>query len=104
ITKYIFPNSMLPSVKQIADAAEGLFIVEDLHNFGPDYDKTLMAWFKNFDKGWNKIKNNYTEQFYRMWKYYLLVCAGSFRARKNQLWQIVLAKEDVKEGYKHRTH
>ena len=27
-----------------------------------------------------------------MWKYYLLSCAGVFRARGNQLWQIVLSK------------
>ena len=40
------------------------------------------------------------ERFYRMWKYYLLSCAGVFRARKNQLWQIVLSKKGVQGGYK----
>lgn len=97
--KYIFPGGMLPSVAQIGKAIEGLFIVEDWHNFGADYDKTLMAWFKNFDTAWSKLKKNYDERFYRMWKYYLLACAGTARAREMQLWQIVLSKRGVAGGY-----
>lgn len=100
IGKYIFPNSMLPSIKQIGKSVEGLFVMEDWHNFGADYDKTLMAWHKNFNRNWNKIKSGYNEKFFRMWNYYLLSCAGSFRARKNQLWQIVLSKKGVLGGYK----
>jgi cyclopropane-fatty-acyl-phospholipid synthase len=99
INKYIFPNSMLPSVKQIGQAIEGLFVMEDLHNFSADYDKTLMAWHRNFTSNWDKLKINYDEKFFRMWNYYLLSCAGSFRARKNQLWQIVLSKNGVPGGY-----
>ena len=100
MVKYIFPNSMLPSLSQISKSIEGLFVIEDLHNFSADYDRTLMAWFKNFESNWDKIKSNYDERFYRMWKYYLLSCAGSFRTRKNQLWQIVLSKKGVPSGYK----
>lgn len=100
INKYIFPNGILPSIKQIAKSVEGLFVIEDLHNFGADYDKTLMSWYHNFNKGWDSIKSNYDERFYRMWKYYLLSCAGSFRARNIQLWQIVLSKKGVPGGYK----
>jgi cyclopropane-fatty-acyl-phospholipid synthase len=74
--------------------------MEDWHNFSADYDKTLLAWFENFDKKWNRIKSKYDERFYRMWKYYLLCYAGSFRSRKNQLWQIVLSKKGVPGGYK----
>jgi cyclopropane-fatty-acyl-phospholipid synthase len=99
INKYIFPNGVIPSVKQIATASEGLFVLEDWHNFGVDYDKTLMAWYRNFNKGWSFIKNNYDERFKRMWDYYLLMCVGSFRARKNQLWEMVLSKNGVPSGY-----
>lgn len=99
IQKYIFPNSMLPSLPQLTSAAEGLFVVEDIHNFGADYDRTLMAWYHNFRNNWHKLKNHYGERFYRMWVYYLLSCAGSFRARKNQLWQIVFSKKGVTGGY-----
>ncbi|NQV88081.1 MAG: cyclopropane fatty acyl phospholipid synthase [Parcubacteria group bacterium] len=98
--KYIFPGGMLPTVEWIAKSVEGLFIMEDWHNFGPDYDKTLMTWFKNFDTAWPSLKDKYGKRFYRMWKYYLLICAGSFRARDIQLWQIVLSKKGVVGGYK----
>jgi cyclopropane-fatty-acyl-phospholipid synthase len=98
--KYIFPNGMLPSIAQLTKAVENIFIIEDLHNFGADYDKTLMAWFDNFVNSWDKIKDRYSERFYRMWKYFLLSSAGAFRARsKNQLWQIVLSKNGVLGGY-----
>jgi cyclopropane-fatty-acyl-phospholipid synthase len=99
IARYIFPNSMLPSAKQIAAAIEGIFVLEDWHNFGADYDRTLMCWFRNFDESWPALKDRYDERFYRMWKYYLLSCAGSFRARRIQLWQIVLSPRGVPGGY-----
>lgn len=97
--KYIFPNSMLPSAAHIATAIEKLFIIEDWHNFGADYDKTLMAWFHNFDSAWSTLKEKYPDPFYRMWKYYLLSFAGSFRARYVQLWQVVLSKKGLPGGH-----
>jgi len=100
--KYIFPNSMQPSAKQITSAAEGLFVLEDWHSFGQYYDKTLMAWYNNFIKNWTKLKDAYDERFYRMWTYYLLSCAASFRSGKNQLWQIVFSKKGIKGGYLYR--
>ena len=100
INRYIFPNGMLPSIKQLSHSIEGLFVMEDWHNFSADYDKTLMAWYANLEKNWEKLKSKYDERFHRMWKYYLLSCAGSFRARSNQLWQIVLSKNGVIGGYK----
>ncbi len=98
--KYIFPGGMLPSIAQIGKAVEEIFVMEDWHNFGADYDKTLMAWFANFDKHWGVLKQNYSDRFYRMWKYYLLSLAGGFRARENQLWQIVFSKKGVPGGYR----
>ncbi len=91
-TKYIFPNGMIPSIAQLARAFEGLFVMEDWHNFGPHYDLTLMAWYKNFENAWPELKDKYGERFFRMWRYYLLSSAGSFRSRHNQLWQVVLTK------------
>ncbi|MFW5695910.1 MAG: cyclopropane fatty acyl phospholipid synthase [Alkalispirochaeta sp.] len=97
--RYIFPNGMLPSVRQIGDAAEGLFVMEDWHNFGSHYDTTLMHWFSNFEAAWPELQAQYGERFYRMWKYYLLSCAASFRVRKNQLWQVVFSVNGVPGGY-----
>ncbi len=98
--KYIFPNSLIPSARQITAASEGLFVIEDWHSFGADYDKTLMAWHGNFNKAWPKLEPAYGQRFGRMWRYYLLSCAGSFRARKNQLWQIVFSRDGLPGGYR----
>jgi len=92
IGKYIFPGGVLPTLTQISKLVEGNLIIEDVQNIGPDYDKTLMAWHKNFTSNYHEIKDNYDERFYRMWTYYLLICAGGFRARHLQLWQIVMRK------------
>lgn len=96
---YIFPNCLLPSIKQLGAAMEHLFVLEDVHNFGPHYDYTLMSWFKNFNQHWDQLQTSYDDRFYRMWTYYLLSSAGSFRARNNQLWQLVLSKKGVIGGY-----
>ncbi|WP_200551816.1 cyclopropane fatty acyl phospholipid synthase [Kosakonia sp. LAM2021] len=92
INRYIFPNGCLPSVRQIADASESHFVMEDWHNFGADYDRTLMAWYERFLAAWPEIADNYSERFKRMFSYYLNACAGAFRARDIQLWQVVFSR------------
>ena len=100
LEKYIFPNAQLPSPEEITAASDGLFVLQDWHNFGGTYyDKTLMAWHKNFNDGWNEIKDKYDERFHRMWNYYLLFCAGNFRANQIDLWHIVYSKNGLKEAY-----
>ncbi|MGH8084894.1 MAG: cyclopropane fatty acyl phospholipid synthase [Lysobacter sp.] len=99
IDKHIFPNGDLPSVGQVGDAIDGLFVAEDLHNFGADYDHTLMAWHANFEAAWSRFADELDETFHRKWRYYLLSCAGAFRARELQLWQWVLSKDGVRGGY-----
>ena len=103
LTKHIFPNGQVPSVRQIGDSVERRFIVEDLQNFGPDYALTLMHWYRNFEQAWSWLKNTspvYTERFYRMWRYYLLSCAGAFRARSLQAWQWVLSPRGLANSYR----
>lgn len=100
--KYIFPNGMIPSPAQISKSLQGIFIVEDWHNFGQYYDPTLMAWNENFQKNYESLKDKYDQRFKRMWEYYLLMCAGTFRARRNQLWQLVLSKKGLMGGYSYQ--
>jgi len=96
IDKYIFPNGVIPSMLQLGAAMEGTWVVEDWHNFGPDYDKTLLAWWKNFDSRYCTLdKSRYDQRFYRMWKMYLMMSAGAFRARRLQLWQVVMSKGNL---------
>lgn len=99
INKYIFPNGQLPSLKQLAEAFENRFIVEDMQNFGAYYEKTLKGWYNNFNTHWLELKNHFDERFKRMTNYYLLSCAGSFKARDMQLWQFVLSKNGILNGY-----
>ncbi len=103
IDRYIFPGSMLPSAANITAAAEGIFVLEDWHGFGPDYDRTLRQWHANFNAHWDELKGEYDDRFRRMWNYYLLSCAGSFRARKNQVWQVVLSNDGIEGGYRRPT-
>jgi cyclopropane-fatty-acyl-phospholipid synthase len=97
--KYIFPNGMLPSQAQLAQASEGMFVMEDWHNFGADYDRTLLAWHRNFEAAWPRLKDRYGPRFYRMWRYYLMSFAALFRTRRIQLWQILYSPEGVAGGY-----
>ncbi|HET6603037.1 MAG TPA: cyclopropane fatty acyl phospholipid synthase [Xanthomonadaceae bacterium] len=99
IGRYIFPNSMLPSARQVAGAAEGLFVIEDWHNFGADYDATLAAWRDNIESSWERLPSHYDGRFRRMWRFYLCAAAAGFRTRRNQLWQLVLSPHGVPGGY-----
>lgn len=100
VEKNIFPNCFLPSPKLIGASIDGVFVLEDVHTFGADYDKTLQEWFKNFDRAWPQLEGKYGDRFYRTWKYYLLSIAGGFRARRLNLWQLILSPHGVEGGYK----
>ncbi|HVS79720.1 MAG TPA: cyclopropane fatty acyl phospholipid synthase [Candidatus Paceibacterota bacterium] len=109
ITRYIFPNGMLPSIAQISRAAEGFFVIEDVENIGAYYHPTLMAWFGNFVSVWPVLRKDFSswykgklkdpEVFYRMWEYYLKSCAAASRARRIQVYQFVLSKRGYPGGY-----
>lgn len=100
IDRYIFPNGQLPAPAELAAAIEPRFIVEDWHNFGPDYDRTLMAWSGNFEAAWPRLRSRYGERFHRMFRYYLLASAGLFRSRQGQLWQVVLTPRERAGAYR----
>lgn len=97
VRRYIFPNSMIPSAAQITRASEGLLVLEDLENFGGDYDRTLLAWEKNFAGTWGRFSARYGEKFRRMWRFYLLSCAGAFRARSLQLFQFLFSNGGMEQ-------
>ncbi len=99
INEYIFPNGQLPSASRITMSIEPNLVFRDWHNFGPDYDKTIMQWWQNFDKSWPEISEKYGQRFYRMWRYYLHSCAGLFRSGQGQLWQIILTKRGAVPEY-----
>ena len=89
--KYIFPNAASPSMGQLGRALDNLLVIEDVHNIGPDYRPTLLAWWKNFEAGYHTLdQKKYDRRFWRMWRFYLLAAAGAVAARESQLWHLVL--------------
>ncbi|MBU3667614.1 MAG: cyclopropane fatty acyl phospholipid synthase [Rhodocyclaceae bacterium] len=100
IDRYIFPNGRIPTAREIMNVLSDDFIIEDWHNFGQDYDRTLMIWSERFDAAWPGLSSKYDERFYRMWHYYLMSCAAFFRSRQGQLWQLVLSKRERSCGYR----
>jgi cyclopropane-fatty-acyl-phospholipid synthase len=100
IERHIFPGGRLPGPGELAAAVQRDFLIEDWHNFGPDYDRTLMSWHARFEQAWPELAPRYGERFHRLWRYYLLSCAGFFRARQGQLWQLVLARRDRPQAYR----
>jgi len=99
IDAHVFPHGRLPSPTQLSRALENQFLIEDLHNFGLDYDHTLMAWYSRFEAAWSELAPVLARRwgaegaagFRRFWRYYLLCCAAFFRSRQGQLWQLVLS-------------
>jgi cyclopropane-fatty-acyl-phospholipid synthase len=99
IQKYVFPNSLIPAASQLTSAYEPFFVMEDWHNLGIHYDRTLMAWHRRAEAAWPKLSDRYDERFRRMWRFYLLASAGAFRARQLQLWQLLLSRRGLREGF-----
>ena len=103
--KYILPGVEFPTFANIVDAAGTDLVLENFHTWeGGHYDKTLMAWFERFDAGWDRIKEKYGEDFYRMWKLYLQGCAGAFRLERLRVWQLVFSKGGIPGGYAYGHH
>ena len=99
LRRRIFPNGYLPTLPQLIQPARGNLVMEDLHNFSADYEKTLYAWAQRFEAAWPTLSEKYGEPFYRMWMFYLNGCEALFRARMVQLYQIVYCKGGMSGGY-----
>lgn len=97
--KHIFPNAASPSLAQLGKAMENLFVLEDIHNIGPDYNPTLLAWWKKFEAGYPTLdQKKYDRRFWLMWRFYLLAAAGAVAARESQLWHLVVSHVGRKQG------
>jgi cyclopropane-fatty-acyl-phospholipid synthase len=92
LLKYIFPDGYLPKQMELIAPENTSLRIEDWQSFGPDYDRTLLAWANNFNTRWDQLSGHYDEAFRRRWNFYLHGCAAAFRARLFHLYQIVYAK------------
>jgi len=95
IQKYIFPGGMLPSPQKLQQIAQenklGYFVKNQMAD---SYHQTLELWRKNFNKKWQRIKNlGYSDEFKRMWNFYLSYCSGGFKAKTIDVYQIDFTKK-----------
>lgn len=95
IQQYIFPGSIIPSKKRLKEAMEKTKLEEvDYYEMGQEYAKTLLYWNQAFQNKKEKIKQlGYSEQFIRMWEYYLNYCAAGFKENYLLTGQILLEKK-----------
>jgi cyclopropane-fatty-acyl-phospholipid synthase len=101
LDKYVFPMVNLPSMAQIGRAIDGLFVLDDVHNIGVHYDRTLMEWHARFERAWPGLQGRYARlldgRFKRMFDFYLLMSAGFVRSRRAQVWQMILTPPGVSQ-------
>jgi cyclopropane-fatty-acyl-phospholipid synthase len=92
LDRYIFPGGASPSLPQVLKAAEGKLAVEALHRLD-GYDRTLGEWTRRFEAAWPILSTRYDARFYRMWRFYLGISQGIFRARLCHVWHIVFSHQ-----------
>ena len=93
IDKYIFPGGYSPALSEVMPAIEraGL-IVTDVEILRLHYAETIRHWRDRFEAARPDIAALYDERFCRMFEFYLGIAEQSFRARRQYIWQIQLAK------------
>ena len=78
-TKYIFPGGYIPSMSEIAHAAEAVRLVQtDVETLRMHYGYTLLHWLRRTQANKDAIVAMYDERFYRMWEFYLAGSATGF--------------------------
>ncbi len=95
IQKYIFPGSVIPSIKALNDAmtSQSQLVLEDLENIGPHYALTLAEWARRFRENRGEIiRLGFDEKFQRMWLYYLAYCEAGFASGLLNNLQLILAR------------
>ena len=94
IQQYVFPGGMLPSIEKFKEAAQSKgLIVEDVYEFGEDYQKTLCLWHQKFNQHLQEIKQQgFDEKFIRLWNLYLMYCAAGFAEKSTSVVQFTLSK------------
>ena len=95
IKRYIFPGSCLPSVAAIGEALGKVTDLRMTHleDIGPHYARTMRVWRQRFTERLDEVrKMDFSEEFIRMWEFYLCYCEGGFTERYISNVQLLLAK------------
>lgn len=95
IQRYIFPGGFLPSINLMTDKLNQQtdMVMEELHDIGLDYARTLADWRNQFNQAWPELKTlGFDEQFKRLWLYYFAYCEGAFLERSISTVHLIARK------------
>ena len=84
IKRYIFPGGCLTSVTAMSETLTRVtdMRIVDLEDIGPHYATTLRRWHDRFFDNIDQVRSmGFSEEFIRMWHYYLCYCEGGFLER-----------------------
>ena len=99
IKRYIFPGGCLPSVAVMAQhiARDTDMQIVHLRDITNDYAETLAHWRQRFLANLEAVRGmGFSEEFVRMWDFYLCYCEGGFRERVISTVQLAFAKPDYR--------
>ena len=97
IKRYIFPGGCLTSVTAMADTLTQVtdMRIVDLEDIGPHYATTLNRWRERFFDNIDRVRGmGFSEEFIRMWQYYLCYCEGGFLERAIGNVQMLMMRPD----------
>ena len=97
IQRYIFPGSNIPSITAMLTSITKVSDLKlvDLEDIGPHYATTLRKWYENFFANIDAVRKlGYSEEFIKMWAFYLCYCEGGFAERALGDCHLLLAKPD----------
>ena len=97
IKKYIFPGGFLPSINVMSNAiTESTDLkISHLEDLAYHYALTLKDWRMAFLSRLDQVRKlGYSEEFIRLWIFYLCYSEGGFLERHCGLVQVVLTKPD----------
>jgi len=95
IQTYIFPGGMLLNEPEFAQLAEqhGLSWQDRSPSLRLHYARTLKEWRRRFDAAVaNGALHGFSDEFHRLWRYYLMYCEGGFRGGSIDVAQVTLVK------------
>lgn len=95
IQRYIFPGSFIPCVSAIVESlarCTDLRLI-NLEDQGDSYALTMKNWRERFMSRLDEVRNlGYSEEFIRMWEFYMAYCEGGFMEKSVSSVQMLLAK------------
>tara|TARA_R110002072_G_scaffold9584_2_gene46383 strand:+ start:9846 stop:11117 length:1272 start_codon:yes stop_codon:yes gene_type:complete len=99
IKKYIFPGSCIPSINALSTASMNASDLRLIHldDFAQHYARTLSAWANQLKINIEEARaQGYSEDFLRMWFFYLSYCEGGFAERAIGVSHMVFAKPECR--------